>query len=76
MVVPVTSSLGALRFSFTVKIEPSQQNGLTLPLIAMIFQMRAIDQKRIIRKIGQLESKCLAQVDAEIWRMLKPSEID
>lgn len=37
MVVPVTSSLGALRFPFTVKLEPSIQNGLTLPSIAMIF---------------------------------------
>ncbi len=72
MVVPVTSSLGALRFSFTVKIEPSEQNGLTLPSVAMVFQMRAIDRKRIIRKIGQLESKYLEQVDAEIGRMLHP----
>ncbi|BAY24075.1 MazF family transcriptional regulator [Calothrix sp. NIES-2100] len=76
MIVPVTSSLGALRFSFTVKIEPSEQNGLTLPSVAMVFQMRAIDRQRIIRKIGELESEYLAKVDAEIWRMLKPSEIE
>jgi mRNA interferase MazF len=76
MVVPVTSSLGALRFSFTVKIEPSEHNGLTLSSVAMVFQMRAIDRKRIIRKIGEIESEYLAQVDAEIWRMLKPSETE
>ncbi len=76
MIVPVTSSIGALRFSFTVKIEPSEQNGLTLPSVAMIFQMRAIDRKRIIRKIGALESEYLTQVDAEIWRMLRPSETE
>jgi mRNA interferase MazF len=75
-IVPVTSSLGALRFSFTVRIEPSEQNGLTLPSIAMVFQMRAIDRKRIIRKIGELEPEYLTQVDAEIWRMLKPSETE
>jgi mRNA interferase MazF len=72
MIVPVTSSLSALRFPFTVKIEPSNLNGLTLPSVAMVFQMRAIDRKRIIRKIGNLESKYLDRVDAEIWRMLKP----
>ncbi|MGL5876430.1 MAG: type II toxin-antitoxin system PemK/MazF family toxin [Xenococcaceae cyanobacterium] len=72
MIVPITSSLGALRFPFTVKIEPSNLNGLTLPSVAMIFQMRAIDRKRIIRKIGDLESEYLAEVDAEIWRMLMP----
>jgi mRNA interferase MazF len=76
MVVPVTSSLGALRFPFTVRIEPSEQNGLTLPSIAMIFQLRAIDRNRLIRKIGELEPEYLAQVDAEIWRMLKPHDTE
>lgn len=72
MVVPVTSALAAMRFSFTVRIEPSARNGLTLPSVAMVFQLRAIDRKRIIRKIGELESEYLDQVDAEIWKMLKP----
>ncbi|MBW4457885.1 MAG: type II toxin-antitoxin system PemK/MazF family toxin [Nostoc indistinguendum CM1-VF10] len=74
IIVPVTSSLGALRFPFTVRIEPSQQNGLTLPSVAMVFQLRAIDRKRIIQKIGELELQYLTQVDAEIWQMLKPKE--
>ena len=74
MVVPVTSSLGALRFPFTVRIEQLEYNGLTLPSIAMVFQMRAIDRKRIIRKIGELEQEFLTQIDAEIWRMLKLPE--
>ncbi|MFB2894797.1 type II toxin-antitoxin system PemK/MazF family toxin [Aerosakkonemataceae cyanobacterium BLCC-F50] len=42
MIVPVTSSLGALRFPFTVRIEPSVMNALTLLSVAMVFQMRAI----------------------------------
>jgi mRNA interferase MazF len=75
MIVPVTSSLSALCFPFTVRIEPSQQNGLTKPSVAMVFQLRAIDRKRIIQKIGELELQYLAQVDAEIWRMLKPKEV-
>lgn len=74
MIVPVTSSLGALRFPFTVRIEPSEQNGLSLPSVAMVFQLRAIDRKRIIQKIGELELQYLTQVDAEIWQMLKPKE--
>lgn len=74
MIVPITSALGALRFPFTVKIEPSEQNGLTLPSVAMVFQMRAIDRKRIIRRIGELEPQSLAEVDAAIWEMLKPQE--
>lgn len=74
MVVPVTSSLGAMRFPFTVRIEPSKVNGLTFPSVAMVFQLRAIDRKRLIRKIGQLEAEYLSQVDVEIWKMLKPPE--
>jgi mRNA interferase MazF len=72
MVVPITSSLGALRFPFIVKIEPSTTNGLNLVSIAMVFQLRAIDPKRIVRKIGELEPEYLEQIDAEIWQMLKP----
>jgi mRNA interferase MazF len=51
MIVPVTSNLSAMRFSFSVRIEPSAENGLSLPSVAMIFQMRAIDKQRIIRRI-------------------------
>jgi mRNA interferase MazF len=40
----------------------------------MVFQLRAIDRKRIIQKIGELELQYLTQVDAEIWQMLKPKE--
>jgi mRNA interferase MazF len=37
MIIPVTYSLGALRFPFVVRIEPSEQNGLTLASVAMVF---------------------------------------
>jgi mRNA interferase MazF len=74
MVVPVTSSLKASQFPFVVRIEPSQLNGLTMLSIAMVFQLRAINRKRIVRKIGELEPVYLAQIDTEIWRMLKPQE--
>lgn len=33
----------------------------------MVFQLRAIDPKRIVRKIGELEADYLAQIDVEIW---------
>ncbi len=73
IIAPVTSNLNASRFAFSVKIEPSDENGLTSVSIVMIFQMRAIDKNRIVRKIGKLSDKDLAGVDAEIWKMLKPT---
>jgi len=50
MVIPVTSSLGALRFAFTVEIPPSELNGLTLPSVAIIFQLRAIDDDESLKR--------------------------
>ena len=73
MVAPITSNLNALRFKFSVEIEPSEENGLTQTSIVMIFQMRAIDKTRIVKKIGQLSAQDLEKIDAEIWQMLKPA---
>ena len=47
-------------------------NGLTLPSVAMIFQLRAIDRRRIVKKIGRLEPEILTQIDEKIWQLLKP----
>ena len=74
IVAPVTSNLAALRFSFTVRVEPSPENGLTLPSIIMVFQMRAIDKARIIRRIGRVSNEDMERIDAEIWRILKPPD--
>ena len=74
MIIPITSSLGALRFPLTVKLEPSSSNGLTLESVAMVFQLWAIDRRRIVRKIGTLDVESLAKIEEEIWKMLKPSE--
>jgi mRNA interferase MazF len=72
MVAPVTSNPKASRFRFTVKIVPSAMNGLSAPSVIMVFQMRAIDKARIVKKLGSLADNELALVDAEIWKMLKP----
>lgn len=72
VIAPITSSLAALRFSFSVRIEPTAENGLSVASVVMIFQMRAIDKTRIIRKIGQVSAEDLERIDTEIWGMLKP----
>lgn len=76
MVAPVTSNLSAERFAFTARIEPTEDNGLTETSIVMIFQMRAIDKRRIVRVLGQLSDVDMERVDAEIWKMLKPPEAE
>jgi mRNA-degrading endonuclease toxin of MazEF toxin-antitoxin module len=76
VVTPVTSTLGVLRFPFTLRVEPSRENGLTQPSVIMVFQMRALDKDCIVRKLGRLSPTDMARVDAEIWRMLKPDNTD
>jgi mRNA interferase MazF len=44
VVAPITSNLAALRFAFTVRAEPSPENGLTFPSVVMVFQLRAVDK--------------------------------
>lgn len=72
MVAPVTSNLKAARFSFTVQVEPSAENGLSETSVVMVFQMRAIDKARILKKLGTLSSADLSLIDEQIWKMLKP----
>lgn len=72
MVAPVTSNLRASRFSFTVVIKPSAENGLEESSVIMVFQMRAIDKARVVRKLGGLSAAEMSLVDAEIWKMLRP----
>ena len=70
MIVPFTGQLNALRFPHTIRVEPSDENGLTQSSVLMIFQLRAIDQRRLRSRIGHLEEDLLEEVEAEICRML------
>ncbi len=65
-VVPLTSAMHAARFPGTLIIQPDSRNGLTRPSVALIFQMRALDKRRLIRRMGELEAATLAQ----IWTIL------
>ena len=75
IVAPITSNLTALRFTFSVQVEPSAEDGLTVASVIMLFQMWAIDKTRIIRKIGYMSTDDMQRIDAEIWRMLKPPNL-
>ena len=70
MVVPLTTTLTATRFPFTFRIEPSPQNGLSAPSIALVFQLCAADQTHLDSVIGQLEDHHLAKIDDMMRQML------
>jgi mRNA interferase MazF len=70
MIVPLTSNIAAKKFAHTIEIQPSSQNGLSTPSVLMVFQLRAIDKRRIIKKLGVIEAAALELVDAEMKTML------
>ena len=42
LIAPVTSNLAALRYKFSVRVEPSPENGLSRTSVIMVFQLKAI----------------------------------
>ena len=70
LIIPFTSNILALRFPYTLKIEPSLKNGLSFPSILLIFQLRAIDSKRLRKRLGELEEFYIVQVKEELRKIL------
>ena len=70
MIVPLTHIIATKRFAHTIEIQPSAQNGLSVPSILLVFQLRAIDKRRIIKKLGVIETPLLEQVTSEMKKML------
>ena len=71
IIIPFTSNLQALRYPHTIEIEPSTKNNLKTSSIALVFQIRAIDKKRLRNKIGTLEAKILKNINKMVIDILK-----
>jgi mRNA interferase MazF len=69
-VVPITSNLRAARFPGTVRIDPHAQNGLTVPSVLLVFQLRAIDKRRLLQPAGTISPLQLDEVLRMIDRLL------
>lgn len=70
-IVPLTCSRSASRFPFTVdNIIPSNVNGLTCTSVAMVFQIRSLDKRRVRRVSGRLEIHFLSQIEDKIKNLL------
>lgn len=70
MVVPITSNSRALRFPYTFAIDPSERNGLAKRSVALVFQLRAIDVRRLGARIGRLEAHHLQKLETEMRCLL------
>ena len=72
LVIPLTSNLEASKkFSYTFIIKKSEENNLEKDSVALVFQLQALDKKRLIKKIGSLEDQYLKRIDNELKILLK-----
>jgi mRNA interferase MazF len=71
IIVPFTSNLQALKYPHTVEVSCSKVNGLSVDSVALVFQLRAIDGKRLKSKIGILERNQMKEIENLIKRLLK-----
>jgi mRNA interferase MazF len=69
-VIPITSSLAAMRFPYTLAVTPTEDNGLDKPSVLLVFQLGAVDKRFLHRSIGRLDPTTLARVDEQLKAML------
>ncbi len=70
LIVPFTSTPTAARFSGTLAVPADDQNGLTMPSVAPVFQMRALDKRDCQQRLGVLDADTLDAVLALIDQLV------
>lgn len=65
LAAPLTSQLKAGRFLLTVTLT-ARTTGLPKDSVALLFQIRTLDKKRLIRKVGHLSHDLIEKVDLQI----------
>jgi mRNA interferase MazF len=71
LVVPLTSRLTAQSFPGTCLIQPDSDNKLNTTSVALVFQLRAIDRRRVRRRLGRLSASDLSQVHDQMKALLQ-----
>ena len=69
LIVPFTSANRATRFPGTLLVQPDPQNGLTMPSVALVFQMSALDRQNCLDPLGELDPATLDQILALLDRL-------
>lgn len=70
LIVPFTSNVKAARFEKTALVKPTKTNGLSVESIALCFQLRVVDAKRLQRKIGSLNETDYARIRKTILELI------
>ena len=70
LIVPLTTKIKALDFAGTISIKPDERNHLDKESVALAFQLRAIDRKRLSKKMGELRVDQLTKLQSLIKELL------
>ena len=55
--IPLTKSVKKADFPYTTIITPSKENGLTEESVALVFQLKSLDESRFKKRIGYIEKQ-------------------
>lgn len=70
LIIPLTSRMKAIGFPFTLLIEPDGSNNLDVDSVALVFQLRAIDKKRLKNRLGKISEAKLNLIKQEICELM------
>ncbi len=65
-VIPLSSQFAALRFPATVLIDANATNGLRVPSVALVFQVRAVDPDFVGKRLGTISEAELNELLAAL----------
>ena len=69
LVVPLTTARAAMRFAGTTLIRPTAENGLRQASVALVFQLRAVDRRRIQERIGTVSTEVFNALFEELRKL-------
>src|SRR5215813_1891909 len=69
LVVPLTTARAAMRFAGTTLVYPTAENGLWQASVALVFQIRAIDRRRLQERIGNVNVEVLNAMFEELGKL-------
>ena len=69
-IIPLTSNLQALRYPNTILVKATNRNCLKNNSVALVFQLRSIDRKRLLEKTGLLEPEHLSKASQMVSGIL------
>jgi mRNA interferase MazF len=70
IVVPLTGAVTASRFPGTVLLEPTAANSLRKSSVVLVFQIRAVDRRKVQDRLGAIGAEDLARIHAALDRLM------